>query len=843
MKLLEKIAQSVMVNFLDEEEYASLPTDKANTIFERHSFSNYISPIANKEGKDYFECHDGTFGMVFECAPRVRAGGNATVAFENILAKMPESALMQVQIHGSSNIDAIIDKWEFDHLKRDNEVLRETIKEMAQHFRNKTKESITPTMKTKLKQHRLFVAFKHTDLKKVLELGKVARNYLKSNRFFPQVIRSEELKAIIFEPVNPHVNTRDIPKYDSRRFFNRQCVSPDHGMKVYDNHIATGKKVDGKIKGKNWTCMILADLPEEAHISDMGKRLGNAINETINEDQFIDNFVISWNVQRITKKEYDKIESVQGVINKVRAKKEDRDLHDKKKEVYGILKKVDERKPIFRFDIVVGVAGNTAEESAENATLVETFFAKKPSGIKLTVGSAIQAPLFQTILPLGLTAEYFSKVQNNPYYLFGEQAAQFLPIESDWVGNYPHMLGVTRRGLLFALDMFKTNESKNFAMYGTSGAGKSATAAYYLLCHYARGGRAFIIDVGDSYGGLVTEFGGVYLQPDKKAPISFNPFADVHTMEKFNEYLKFFTSFLYVLGGNKEPTTFKINQKFVKGTLEEMLPRIWQECQIKGEIMTITHVRDECEKSGDQRLIDFAVHLRSYCAGGVNEGFFAGKPNFSFNHDLVALDTTKIKDDEELTAALIFVTTYFFSEAVYQGDGSQELLFWIDEFHKHMGKNQSMDEEVEEAYRTFRKHNGQVGVGTQGLSDFVDLKGNKKPIGEIILTNSAWTIVGKQKEVARNLVVSSGLYDFSSEDEKALKAMDGIDGEYKEFLIMSPDEQKTFVRWVYHPMFLKLISTKAEEKLQIKQVAQELGLTRSEAIKYIIKQEKQGIAA
>lgn len=842
MKLFESLAENIMTLLLDEEEYTALPTDRANAIFERHSFSNYISPVASKNNNEYIECNDGLFGVVLECSPRVRAGANAAMAFESILGKMPESAYMQVQIVGSSNLNSIIDLWEFEHLKRDNEVLRTAVKEMAQFFREKTNESITRSMQTKLKQTRLFVSFKHHDIKELVTLSKMAQNYLKSNHFNPRVMDFNALKPILFEFLNPHINTMDIPKYEPNRFFNRQSVSPDQATRVSDDCITFGKKVDGRVKGKSWTCMVLADLPEEAYVADMGKKLGNNISGKINDDQFRDNFIISWTVQRIKKKEYEKIESVQNVINKVRAKKEDRDLHEKKKEVYGILKKIDNRDPIFRCDIVVAVAGDTPEISAENATTVESFWNRKPTNIKLVTGSGVQAPLFQSVLPLGITDEYFTKLQNNPYYLFAEQCAQFLPVESDWVGNYPNMLAVTRRGCLFTLDIFKTSESKNFAMYGTSGAGKSATASYILLNHYAKGGRAFVIDVGDSYGGLIGEFGGVYLQPDKSAPISFNPFGDVETMEKLNEYLKFFVSFLYVIGGNKEPTVFKREQKFIKGKLEELIPQVWKECRANNKVMTITDIRDACQKSGDSRLTDFAVHLRSFCVDGVNGGFFEGKAQFDFNHDLVGLDTTKIKDDHELTEALIYVVSYFFSEAVYQGDGSQELIFWIDEFHKHMGKNQSMDEEVEEAYRTYRKHNGSVGVGTQGFNDLVDLHGQQNPIGKVVLTNSAWTFVGKQKEVARNLVVKSGLYDFSSEDEQALKAMDGIDGEYKEFLIISPDEQKTFVRWVYHPFFLKLISTKADEKYQIKAAMKELGISRSEAIKYIINQEK-GYAA
>lgn len=842
MSFLHKAAENFMTLFLDEEEYTALPTDRANAIFERHSFSNYVSPVSMKGGGDYIECHDGMFGIIIECRPRVRAGSNAAMAFESILKKMPESAFMQVQIFGSSNLNSIIDLWEFDHLKRDNEVLRTAVKEMAQFFREKTNESVTRSMKTKLKHTPLFVSFKHHDIKELLSLAKMAKNYLSSNHFQPKIIGFEELKPLFFEFLNPHINTRDIPKYDRNRFFNRQCVSPDQGTRPHDDYITFGKKRDGKVEGKSWTCMVISDLPDDAFISDMGKKLGNNIAGAINDDQFRDNFAISWTVQRIKNKEYEKIESVQKVIDKVRAKKEDRDLHEKKKEVYGILKKIDSREPIFRCDIVVAVAGDTPEISAENATTVESFWRRKPTDIKIVTGSAIQAPLFQSVLPLGVTDEYFKKLQNNPYYLFSEQCVQFLPIESDWVGNYPNMLGVTRRGNLFALDIFKTSESKNFAMYGTSGAGKSATASYILLNHYAKGGRAFIIDVGDSYGGLIGEFGGVYLQPDKSAPVSFNPFGNVESLEKLNEYLKFFTSFLYVIGGNKEPSVFKREQKYIKGKLEELIPQVWQQCHLSDETMTITHIRDVCAASSDTRLTDFAVHLRSFCADGVNGGFFAGKAQFNFNHDLVGLDTTKIKDDHELTEALIYVASYFFSEAVYQGNGSQELMFWIDEFHKHMGKNQSMDEEVEEAYRTYRKHNGAVGIGTQGFNDLVDLTGVQNPIGKVVLTNSAWTFVGKQKEVARNLVVKSGLYDFSPEDEQALKAMDGIDGEYKEFLIISPDEQKTFVRWVYHPFFLKLISTKAEEKHEIKETMKELGISRSEAIKYIINRER-GYAA
>jgi len=157
-----------------------------------------------------------------------------------------------------------------------------------------------------------------------------------------------------------------------------------------------------------------------------------------------------------------------------------------------------------------------------------------------------------------------------------------------------------------------------------------------------------------------------------------------------------------------------------------------------------------------------------------------------------------------------------------------------------MGKNPHMDKEVEEAYRTYRKHGASMIVGSQGFNDYVDTISKKKnPVGDVVLSNSAWGFFGRQKEAARNLLINSGLYEFDEIDKMNIRTAQGIKGEYSEFIVLDPFDNKIPVRFIFEPSFLLTVSTDAEDKRMIKNLADNNSITRYQAIDEIMK--KRGI--
>jgi len=823
--------------FIDEDDFVSTSASNINGILQKTSISNYIKPVVEYE--DMIECNDGLYGVGFEIKPLLRAGEETENKFENILNGVADDMYIQVQLWGSQNIEKALNSWKVEHSKRDNEDVLRIVDRFVDFYRKKTKENLTSSIKTTLKDIRLFITFKHTDKDEIAKLNKEMHNILEASNFFPKKLTFDVLKKIYFELFNPHIEPQKYPDYEESRYLNKQSVSPSQVTRVYNKFFEMGElDNEDKVKGKAWIAMSLQKLPntdiEGVDIADFSVKVGDAHSSMLNDKQFNDSFIISLNLQKCNNTEKSKLERVQKHLNRSQVKTTDTVLNEKKKEVESVLTKLNRNDALFKMDLTVLVAGKDKEEAQLNSKVVMNFWNSGFGAIQLSEAAFVHHNIFLASIPFGLNDDYFTKLQSNPYYLFTDNVTPFLPLEADWDGNYPHILGVSRRGELVGIDLFKTSEGFNAYMVGTTGAGKSALLNWILFCHYARGGKAFVLDMGDSYSSLINLVGGVFIQPDIKEPISFNPFSTIKSADKLDEYLSFLSSFMYLIGANNEEKQMQQEYKFVKNKIENTIKKVYIN-DAKGSNTEISDIRDEFLSDGDPRLHDFAVNISAFCRGGKYEKFFTGETNFDFNHDLVGIDLTKLRSEADLGIALIFVANYFFSEAVYQGVPDQKLMALIDEFHKHMGKNPHMDKEVEEAYRTYRKHGASMIVGSQGFNDYVDTISKKKnPVGDVVLGNSAWGFFGKQKEVARNLLIESGLYDFDAIDKLNIRTAQGIKGQYSEFIILDPYDNKIPVRFIFEPSFLLTVSTDVEDKKFIRKVAEENGCNRYEAIDLIM---------
>lgn len=830
--------KKIFNHFIDEDDFTSTTASNINGIFQKTSISNYIKPVVEYE--KVIECNDGLYGTGFEIQPLLRAGTDTEKKFENILDGLSDDMYVQIQLWGSQNIESALNSWKIEHSQRDNENVLRIVDRFVDFYRQKTQENLTASIKTTLKDIRLFITFKHSDVNEIEKLNTEMYNILEASHFIPKRLTFESLKKIYFELFNPHIKPMDYPRYEETRYLNKQSVSPSQATRVYNKFFEMGELTENdNIKGKAWIAMTLQRLPsteiEGVDISDFSMKVGDAHSSMLNDKQFNDTFIISLNLQKCNNEEKDKLERVQKHLNRSVTSNTDTILNEKKKEVESILTKLNRNDALFKMDITVLVAGKNKNEAQLNAKVVANFWNSGFGATQLSEAAFVHHNIFLSSIPFGISDDYFTKLQSNPYYLFTDNVTPFLPIEADWDGNYPHILGVSRRGELVDIDLFKTSEGFNAYMVGTTGAGKSALLNWILFCHYARGGKAFVLDMGDSYSSLINLVGGVFIQPDIKEPISFNPFSTIESVDKLDEYLSFLSSFMYLIGANNEEKQMKQEYKFVKNNIENTIKKIYIE-DGKGVDTEISDIRDEFLKDGDLRLRDFAINISSFCRGGKYEKFFTGKTSFDFQHDLVGIDLTKLRSEADLGIALIFVANYFFSEAVYQGVPTQKLLALIDEFHKHMGKNPHMDKEVEEAYRTYRKHGASMIVGSQGFNDYVDTISKKKnPVGDVVLGNSAWGFFGKQKEVARNLLIESGLYDFDDIDRGIIRTAQGIKGQYSEFVVLDPYDNKIPVRFIFEPSFLLTVSTDVDDKKFIRKVARDHDCNYYEAIDLIMK--------
>ena len=826
------MSSSLFAKLIDENEFVSLPTTILNKILGKNSISNFVRPFKFHTKDKHFifaECNDGMCGTIIEVTPRVRAGKTTSEAIESVLRLLDDDMYFSISLIGLENNQFKINDWVKNHRKAGDKYVNKLTEIFGAFFEQKSNSYLAPNLKHNMKSFRLFISIKH---KKHLVLSKVvteAFRILENRQFYPKYPSMQSLKELYWELLNRNDDFKRIPSYSENRYFNKQLTSSSTVAEDSINHLRIGKicHKSNTFKGKYWSVLAIQDISENFDITEFDQKIGANYGQmsSIENNQFKNNFIISLNVVKATKNELSIIGINQKIIKNQIANDEEVDVKQAKKEHRSIMNKIGGDETFFKTDLIVAVAGNTEDEVKQSITSTISYFKEgtEESGrIHLEVASNVQMPLFLSALPLGITEEYFSKIQDTPYFWTADSVTQLLPMSADWQGTGNNILCVGRRGGLIGLDLFNDSGSKNWYSFGTTGSGKSNLISWLIFCGYSRNGREFSIDVGGSQEFLFYFLGGTFLQPVMEKPISFNPFSQINK-DNFDDliqkYLSFFVAFLYMVGGNKNQAQYEKEQKFIEGVLNEIIVEEIKKSVDNGTICEVSNIQKRFfqleEQTKDKRYSDFAVGLTAICKGGRYYKFFSGKSDIELSEsNLACLDITKIQEESDLRDYLVFIITFFFSEAVYKGDNIAQIGFKVDELHRHLGESPRIEKEVDIAFRTYRKHNGSVGTGTQGFNDYIKQDGNASKLGESIITNYNLAFIGLQTQEGANALINSKRFSLNDIDMSILQNMEKVNG-YREFFVISNQGIKVPVRFIFPPFFLWLVTTDSEEKERI----------------------------
>ena len=520
-------------------------------------------------------------------------------------------------------------------------------------------------------------------------------------------------------------------------------------------------------------------------------------------------------------------------------KNTDTKLLDKKAEAQSVNRRLKDFESLYNMDLVILVSGDNYEFADKNATSIQTFWASggDTSGIALGRTDSAHLPIFLSNLPLGLNQDYFDYIQGNPFKLFSDQVAQFAPVEADFKGNYPNNLFISKRGQLAGFDFFQTSASKNGYIIAKSGAGKSVLLNYMVLNSHTRGDRIFITDIGGSYEPICKELYGQYIEIDLDKPISFNPFSDLKELSL--DDLNFFSDWIYSLGASKLKSEALKLQNIIKPKIQEIIRILFDNL---GENLEITNIRDEIRKIDDSRYQDFAIALTPFCKGELYGDFLSGKSQIDLNNQLAVLELGKVENIAEIRDAMIFIWEYHKSNAVYKQEkdaehGGRRILVIIDEVHKFLGKNEMMDDAIEQAYRRFRKHLASIWIATQSFEDINNTEGLTRA-GRVILANSPWKIFLGQEETSLNMLFASSAFKFDYIEEQLIRAVTTVKPEYSELFLITPDQQKIPYRLVMNKYFYYLTTTDQDDKRKVNNIMKMHNLSKKDAINFLIKGEQ-----
>ncbi|EOH1389392.1 TraC family protein [Campylobacter jejuni] len=796
---------------------------------QRYKFSDFLPYMSYDSQKEYYINNDNSFGTVFLCSPRIRMGESTAVAVEEMLGKLPENMFIQFTLFGSKNIKDLVEYWKYMHLERadreNNELLFKAIKNMEEFYYSKTKEGISSSMTTRLKNYYLLVSIKSNSEEDVISYKHILKNILTSNNFSPVVAEPEVLKPMLYELFNGNHDINNIPNYDRTCYLNRQVIMPTTEILIKDDEL--------KIDGRSFISLTPQSFPQEAHIGDFGEKLGDYISRALDNNQFKDTFLITASVCALSKKKTARVKGNHSMLLTQKwSENIFRQFAAARKESVSILERIDNQKEkLYAFDLNVIVSGDNYNEASLNASTIISYW-NKGGGKAIVLDEALGIHQLNLIasLPMGINKEYMFDITVKYRSMFPDQISQFIPLEADFKLNIPNLILFSRRAQIAGLDLFVSSSNYNAYLVATSGAGKSVLLNMLAFNSYARNDRIFIIDQDNSFINICDAVGGQYLALDPSKPISFNPFSGLKNNDRdsFAEDLEYLSRLIYMLGSSKNQDRALEDERLIKAKTQAIMEELFLS---KGNTMEVTDIRDELAKVDDQRFRDFADQLRPFCKEGIYGKYFNGPCEFNIEKEFIVTEFKGLEGYDDLKDPLIMLLIYHINQLMYMStDRKSRIQIIIDEAHRFLGKNPKMDDFIEQAYRRARKYGASAIIATQGFDDIYNAKdGGLSRAGTVIVNNSAYKIFMKQTETSVNMLIKSEVFSLSETDKEILRSIRTIKGEYSELFLMTPDDVKLPYRLVVDKYFYYLTTTDATDKAKIKELTDQ-GIPLGEAI-------------
>ncbi|EAI3544829.1 conjugal transfer protein TraG [Campylobacter jejuni] len=831
MSLSDFINEKLGIN-QSVKKITSLQTNVWNACMQRYKFSDFLPYMSYDSQKEYYINNDNSFGTVFLCSPRIRMGESTAVAVEEMLGKLPENMFIQFTLFGSKNIKDLVEYWKYMHLERadreNNELLFKAIKNMGEFYYSKTKEGISNSMATRLKNYYLLVSIKSNSEEDVISYKHILKNILTSNNFSPVVAEPEVLKPMLYELFNGNHDINNIPNYDRTCYLNRQVIMPTTEMLIKDDEL--------KIDGRSFISLTPQSFPQEAHIADFGEKLGDYISRALDNNQFKNTFLITASVCALSKKKTARVKGNHSMLLTQKwSENIFRQFAAARKESVSILERIDNQKEkLYAFDLNVIVSGDNYDEASLNASTIISYW-NKGGGKAIVLDEALGIHQLNLIasLPMGINKEYMFDITAKYRSMFPDQISQFIPLEADFKLNIPNLILFSRRAQIAGLDLFVSNSNYNAYLVATSGAGKSVLLNMLAFNSYARNDRIFIIDQDNSFSKLCDTIDGQYLALDPLQPISFNPFSGLknNDRESFMDDLNYLSDLIYMLGSSKNQDRALEDEKLIKAKTQAIMEELFLS---KGNTMEVTDIRDELAKVDDQRFRDFADQLRPFCKEGIYGKYFNGPCEFNIEKEFIVTEFKGLEGHNDLRDPLIMLLIYHINQLMYMSsDRKSRIQIIIDEAHRFLGKNPKMDDFIEQAYRRARKYDASVIIATQGFDDIYNAKdGGLSRAGTVIINNSAYKIFMKQTETSVNMLIKSEVFSLSETDKEILRSIMTLKGEYSELFLMTPDDVKLPYRLVMDKYFYYLTTTDPKDKAKIKELTDQ-GIPLGEAIELL----------
>ncbi len=785
---------------------------------------------------EYWDPNTGLFhnadsiGIALECVPATTLTEENTRTLAGIFTQsLPDGTGFQFTLWASPTVMPALTEWArartgskpdgdpSSHASRREGVFAALARRRVGYLATGSHRSLLPDQPMLVRDYRLVISVslpKPSEDESVMAI-ETARQLAKSLLGTLQAvgIQAREMTADdfvdfvedILNPRNPHDPKRETVAWDETRLIRDQAVRPDTAVLVEADRL--------DINGFDVQCLSVNTYPKQWAAWNMDELVGDFFQ---NVRRFPCPFLLTANVfipNQVSAKQVAKAKSARATqATQSPLARYVPSWHDKKAEWDYVLHKVDEGHTLCKVQHQM-VLFSPRGEGTVQANQVRGLLRAK--GWDFVIDRYIQIHALLGALPMTLSKPYFDDMTlfRRPRTLLTWTAANLLPVVADWKGmGSPLMQLLSRRGQIFHWDPFANDDGNyNIAVAARSGSGKSFFVQELAVSLLATGGRAWIIDAGESYKWICKLLHGEYMEFSSNSSICLNPFTHITDWADGIAMLKPLMLQMAFPSGQYTQAHVSI--------LEQALNAVWHKHGTEG---SITRVAEHLERSDDSRARDIATHLYPYTSAGMHGRWFEGPANIRFDNPLMVLELSGLNNKPDLQAVVLMLLMMQIAQSMYAGDRSHRKICIIDEAWRLLGAGNSAAF-IEEGYRVARKYNGSFCTITQGINDYY-----KSATARAALENSDWTILLRQKEESIQSLKEEKRLALSGFKERALVSLRTVNGAYSEMMINGP-QGWAVGRLTVDPFAGKLYSTKAQDFTHITRMIEQ-GLSIEQAV-------------
>lgn len=464
------------------------------------------------------------------------------------------------------------------------------------------------------------------------------------------------------------------------------------------------------------------------------------------------------------------------------------------------------------------------QEAAAKGVMRVAKLTEQGSGFEMGNVAYLQFQSYLSILPFMVSEGIFDdlKRMKRTNILTTWNLASILPIISDFKGGFEGLVMPTQRHQMFALDIHDPRmpvDNYNGCIAAKSGSGKSFLAQALIMQVLSRGGKVWVIDVGDSYRKFAQLVDGTYLNFSN---LSLNPFSHIENFSDSKEQIR---DLLAVMASPND-NLCAVSQ----AQLMEAVERAWEKTGKETLIDdVIEHLSIIClEKEKDIRVDDLATLLKKFRSDTPQGKIFNDRSKLNPESDFVVIELGELDKQPTVLKCVLFSVILFIQNQMYGLDPSIPKLCVIDEAWRLLkGNNILAANFIEQGYRTARKYFGSFISITQSVKDFESKVGESNPASEAAWNNSSYKIIMRQD---RKDLEEFG--DFDEVQKSFIKRFkpSKLTG-FSEFMLQM-EGLYSFNRLLIDPLSRIMYSSHAQHVSSVNQY-QRNGLSLGEAIKKV----------